>query len=519
MNWRIFALILLLAAGCPAEAPRYIIVFHNLNSFLDPADQDLAIEAYRGFDEVGRRNGVTVQPFFTGLSFGMYLRRAPQLMEELKNSGRDWHHHGANRPPNPQLIARVGNKPWPEALRVVEEYESSALDPRTGKLDPARPGGLKEMVAWFGRPPFSTGRFVRAPILAATKLQYGVRMGIGTHDWFGIPSSWLWYMGTLNRPDDAFVHPNFDFMDWVRVEWAKKQGQDPRSVKRIGPADQPSDIYTRIEQRLAQLDPDTSAFLTFGFHNNDFFGYNTETKKRYEPEYRKFFLEKADEFLRWITKTKGFRPVTLRQAYDMAAANVVTPAAGDARVFAGQIAESVEKEHSLPLYVRSKRSGHSLVEAWQVLAASLADRPPEVRDLFGPTALEPKSAAPIRAGVKEIRAAAKSLKMAGAIPAAVEVGGQRANAAEFLYLMAKAVEGSQTVEAQPLAMLPPVAPREQRFDDPLSLLQMWTLKPAYFARAGGRLQRATSVEVNLRGGRMQRDNEMRLLRPEDRPPW
>jgi hypothetical protein len=252
--------IVLLASATLAEGPRYIYVFHNLNSFIDPGDQDLAVEAYKGLEEVARRNGATVEPFFTGLSFEMYLARAPELMDALKKSGRDWHHHGANRPPNPQLIQRVGSKPWFEALRVVEEYESAALDIRTGELDPARPGGLKRMVEYFGRPPLSTGRFVRAPIMAATKTRYGAKMGVGTHDWFGIPSSWLWYMGTLNRPDDAFVHPNWDFMEWARVEWARKHGQDPKAVPRSRP-NEPWDIFEKIEERLKQLDPDTPAFL------------------------------------------------------------------------------------------------------------------------------------------------------------------------------------------------------------------------------------------------------------------
>jgi hypothetical protein len=157
--------------------------------------------------------------------------------------------------------------------------------------------------------------------------------------------------------------------------------------------------------------------------------------------------------------------------------------------------------------------GHSLAEAWQVLAGR--DR---IRDLLGPTELAPPSAGPVSASAEEVRAAARALP-ADAIPARVKVGAAEVNAAEFLYLMARAALGAQRAEAPPVTMTPPVGAREERFEDALSLLQMWTYKPAYFGKAGGRLQRATSVEVNLRTGRMWRDNEMRLLRPEDRPPW
>ncbi len=510
--------LLAMPLSAAAGAPRYIYMFHNINSFIAQSDQDLAVEAYKGIEAVAKRNGVPLEPFFTGLSFEMYLRNAPELMEELKNSGRDWNHHGANRPPKPQLIQRVGRKPWDEAIRVVDAYESQSLDIRTGKLDPTRVGGLKEIFEYFGRPPLATGRFVRAPILAAIKDRYHVRMGIGTHDWFGIPSSWLWYMGTLNRPDDAFVHPNWDFMEWVRVEWAIQHGEDPKTVQRARP-DEPWDIRVKIEQRLKQLDPNITGFLVFGFHNNDLFGYNYATRKRFDPAYRKFFLEKMDEFLKWIIREKGFQPISLRQVYNMAKANFILPTLADARIFAAQIIESVDKEKTLPLYVRSARSGHSLVEAWQVLRASLTGSKLDVKDLYGPTRMEPKASQPVRATAARIRAAARALPAGNSIPARVEVAGQQANAAEFLCLMARVVAGEKQAEAPPLPPAPPVAPRENRFNDPLSLLQMWTYKPAYFDKPGGRLQRATSVDVNLRSGRMWNENQMRLLRPEDRPPW
>ncbi|MCP5112173.1 MAG: hypothetical protein GY953_15195, partial [bacterium] len=68
--------IALLAAPLAAfgQAPRYLYMFHNINSFIPPSDQKLAVEAYRGIEDVAKRNGVPLEPFFTGLSFEMYLR-------------------------------------------------------------------------------------------------------------------------------------------------------------------------------------------------------------------------------------------------------------------------------------------------------------------------------------------------------------------------------------------------------------------------------------------------------------
>jgi hypothetical protein len=483
-------------AGTATAAPRYLVVFHNLNSFTDPADQDMAVEAYKGFEAVARRNGVTIQPYFTGLSFEMYLRKAPELMEELRNSGRDWNHHGANRPPRPIPMDRVRGKTWADAVRAIEDYEQYALDAVSGQLDPSQPGGLKRMTAWFGKPALCTGRYGNAPILAVTKDPYGVRMAVGTNDVFRLPSSWFWYMGTLNRPSDVFVHPNFDFIDWARVEFAKQQGQDPSTVKRNRP-NEPWNVYEKVAPRFDKLDPDIPAFLVIGFHNNDLFGGGNltemgQTGARMEAGFRKFFLQKMDEFLRWVTREKGFQPTTLRQVYSMARANYVTPAPADAGTMAAQIVQSVEQGKTLPLSVNSSRSGHSLVEAWQLLWATLAGVKPEFGDVLGPTALEEEGAVPVRASAAQVRTAARSLKPAKALPSHVEVAGQTINAARFLYLMAKIVGGAAEAEAPPLGMLPPVEPRDQRSRDSLSRLQMWTYKPAYFDKLGGRPQRAVS---------------------------
>ena len=487
-------ILVLLAALATAgyAAPRYLVVFHNLNSFTDAADQDMAVEAYKGFEAAARRNGITIQPYFTGLSFDMYLRKAPELLEELKRSGRDYHHHGANRPPRPIPMDRVRGKSWADAVRAIEDYEQYALDPLTGQLDSSRPGGLKAITAYFGRNALCTGRYGNAPILAAVKSTYGVRMAVGTNDVVRLPASWFWYMGTLNRPSDVFVHPNFDFIDWARVEYARKQGQDPATVKRNRPQG-PWNVYEKVEPRLAKLDPELPAFMVIGFHNNDLFGGGNltemgQTGSRMESGFRSFFLERMDEFLQWIVKKKGFQPVTLRQVYDMARANFVTPVRGDAASFAAQIIESAEKNKALPLCVNSARSGHSLVEAWQLLTAAVGQREPQFPDIFGPTAMEPPAAESVRATAQQIREAVRGLAPSDALPSRVTVAAAQVNTAQFLYLMAKAASGASEAESLPLSMLPPVEPRDPRNRDMLSRLQMWTYKPAYFGKLGGKPQ-------------------------------
>ena len=94
----------------------------------------------------------------------------------------------------------------------------------------------------------------------------------------------------------------------------------------------------------------------------------------------------------------------------------------------------------------------------------------------------------------EVRAAVRTL-LTGSILAHRQVGASEGNAAGFL--MARDAVGNY----QPAA--PPPANED--------------LHPAYIGAMGGRMQRATGVERNLRTGRMLRDNAMRLLCPDNRP--
>jgi len=230
------------------------------------------------------------------------------MMDELKQSGRDWHHHGSNRPPKPTPIDRVRGLAWPEAIKAVEEYEQYEIilpRPRPGvrpgqrpetrpeaRLDRSRAGGLKKMRVYFGRPPFATGRFVKAAILEVCK-QYGVKMGVGGQDWYKLPSAWSWHMGTLNRPDDVFVHPTWDFNPWARHCWLIQQGRQGDALVAEALPGEPIDAKEKIEKRIAKLDPDLPAFLTYCFHDNDFFGYRWDSLDRYSPEYGQDFPELA----------------------------------------------------------------------------------------------------------------------------------------------------------------------------------------------------------------------------------
>jgi hypothetical protein len=54
---------------------------------------------------------------------------------------------------------------------------------------------------------------------------------------------------------------------------------------------------------------------------------------------------------------------------------------------------------------------------------------------------------------------------------------------------------------------------------PLDKLQFWTHKPAFYADTGGRVQKATSTEVNVRGQEMRRSGRIRQMPANERPPF
>ncbi len=507
-------------------APRYLLTIVNLNYFRQSVDQRRAAQSMREFLRMARDCGVEPELFFTGLSFSMYRKCAPEILEGLRKSRRDWHHHGANRPPKPSPIDRVMGLPWEKAVKAVQEYEQYEIvqpdiatlrrlrirrGPRVGAtLDHSRVGGLKKMCRYFGRPPLATGRFGRAPILYVCK-QYGVKMGVGLQDLYNLDSGWLWYMGVLMRPDDVFIHPTWDFNEWARYEWERKNGRQPDPSQFRAPPGEPLDLKQKIEKRLARLDPNLPGFVTYCFHDNDFFGYSWTSPERYSSSYRAFYMRKCEEILRWLLKEKGLKPISLRQVYEMAAKHNLKPTLEEARTLAKQIAASVEAGRGLPSQVKTPRAAYALTEAWQLFAACLAGREPAFPDFIGPTRMGRATPGMGVVSRASVCAAARRVAVKGAVPSSVEVDGRRMNAAEFLYLMSRAVLGDERIRGRAVSMLQPLAARAGR-GHILEELQFWTYKPAYYA-AARRVQKATSTSVNRYGQAMRRMERRGSRRP------
>jgi hypothetical protein len=92
-----------------------------------------------------KQAGVKTSYWFTGLAAEQVQRVDPEFLRLLGEAGMPVGHHGANRPPNPQPIHRVKGQNWDDDVRAILDYESHAIDPRTGELDKTTIGGLKRM--------------------------------------------------------------------------------------------------------------------------------------------------------------------------------------------------------------------------------------------------------------------------------------------------------------------------------------------------------------------------------------
>jgi len=162
----------------------------------------------------------------------------------------------------------------------------------------------------------------------------------------------------------------------------------------------------------------------------------------------------------------------------------------------------------------------SLAETFEALAGALATyrqtgslpQTVDTHDLLGPTEVFTNSVTPATLPADAVldAAVAVSTAITDRLPSQVTVGGQTANPAEFLYLMAQeylAVAGGApaSVTLRPVSPLPQ-AVIQNPLADPLTKLQFWTYKPALFAPTpmseGFRLQhlRTVAITADAEGG-------------------
>lgn len=462
-----------------ALARVYLQVSLNVNYSSAPAEQRAIAATVRRHLALLERYGIEGNYYFTGLAAEMLQEVDPGLIERLRELAAEGRitidHHGANRPPHPMPVERVHGRDWEEDVQAILEYESYALDPATGTLDPSRPGGLKRMIETFGREPFSTGRFFQASILYVAKL-FGVRMAVGLQENVGAPCGDAWFLGVLNRPDGVTIVPR------TVLRWA-----------RGGPSP-----LAELEREVAALPRDRIRLVSLLMHDHDFFrGQTTAQAER--------TWERYEALLRWA-RERGYKPLSLSALYAMAyddRERVIS------REELGEVAESYVAQvepgppHYPPDYIDLGDDCFSLADAWQALVQALAGYSakgalPErvrTRDILGPTELVELETRPRTVAAEEVlrSAVAATTALGDRVPTTVRLPGSgiEIDAAEHLYLLTREFLALLAGTAEPVELLPielvprdvaaigtqPGAPGWWRADR-LTEQQFWTFKPA-----------------------------------------
>lgn len=435
------------------------------------ADEDAAKEnckLLRRHMALFRSVGAQASYWFTGLAADQVNRLDPSLFDDIVELGMPIGHHGANRPPNPQPIHRVHGVDWLQDVAAMLEYESSAIDPRTGRLDPARAGGLKMLQQITGGRVKATGRFFEASILFAAK-QLGCESMIGLKENTGAPIEAGWFLGMKGMPDMLVITPRH----------LRQTSADPDCA------------FRDIENFISHHRPDTIGSIAVVAHDHDFEGPVDAQGPAKE------FWEAHERVLRWAAAHSKLKVTTFDEILDQVEDDRHKTVDRNALLkIAGALARA---KGAPPEYIALDGDYLSLADAFQALASGLSSfarngcLPEQVKtlDILGPTKYCPGEPATSASGESDERsiqgrdviAIASGLDLSKEIPSRLTVGGRDINPATFLRLMASTI-GNIASSGQPGVLqsgpglnVLPIGAQRNILADPLTKLQFWTFKP------------------------------------------
>jgi len=407
------------------------------------------------------RLGIKADYYFTGLAAEKLAEWSPETLERLLHSGHGIDYHGANRPPYPQLVEQIKGEDWEEDVETAWTYEAEGVNPATGE----HVGGIAAFQKVFGQEPFATGRFFEASILYVDK-RLGARMGVGLKDNTGGPRNDAWFLGVLNRPEQAGLPAS-------GLARAALRGEDEEFLAHARA------LLTSLEGPFA--------VATLPIHDHDFY--------KFPPEGQEKVWSLYERTLR-LALELGYKPVTLREIYAMVRNGPAPTISREELIRAAQsLVQTMESTGYPPDYVQAGEMPYSLAEVFEALARALAHYVEagglpdlvETHDLLGPTAYRPSEAVEATLPAEAVLEAAVAVAegLVEEIPSQVAVGDFRVNPAEFLYLIAQealALAGSGPAPAalRPLSLLP-LSVVEDEQADPLTKLQFWTYNPAVFS--------------------------------------
>ena len=464
---------------------RTLIQFRmNVNHFADEAEARENCRMLRRHLDLFKQAGVKASYWFTGLAAEQVQRLDPEFIRLLNEAGMPVAHHGANRPPSPQPIHRVKGENWQDDVRAILDYESHALDPRTGALDKTRVGGLKRMQEMFSNRVQATGRFFQASILYVTK-QFGCRAMVGLKDNTGGSTNAAWFLGVKGMPDARSIGPE------MLKAAATGQFDPSRFIE---------NFVSERETRNAKRETEVQSLAVL-IHDTDFLSG--------PPALRQRLWETYERLVRWAAKHPRLKVVTFEEILDRIADDRTKTVSRAALLKAAEIVSA--SPTAPPDYVDLSGDYLSLADTFQAFAQSLrafaetGKLPESVKtmDLLGPTEAHRSGLPVVMAAVplpkvtgEEVVAAAKQVcaEMTDRIPAQVSVGNLKLNPAEFLFAMAQTVTAiTQTGKPAPLSLHAieqlPRGVRENKLADPLTKLQFWTFKPERWEAARERQSR------------------------------
>lgn len=449
------------------ERTVYFHVALNINYWANEQELKTNVETIKRHIALIQRYKIKADYYFTWLAAKQLMAVAPEIFTQLQEAGMGIHHHGANRDPRPQPVQRAKGQNWEEDVKAIREYEIHDIDPKTGQLLPGV-GGLKGLLELYKLPIFSTGRWVKAPILYVTK-DFGLKMGVGLTENVGAPRPDAWYLGMLNRPEGPNLTPGDEL-----VPWALTGRGDP---------------IAQLEKEIAQIPPDQFPVVGLLIHDTDFV--NHAPREKIWGAYEKV--------IQWALNK--LKPATAREFYAMARPdierNFTKEQIGQA---AEQIVQFSESFGAPPLYIDLNGDCLNLADAFQTLTSALVSYAQtktfpttvRVRDILGPTE-EFRSDLPVRQAatllptvtIEQTLSVAKALGITDRVPAQISIASKAINPAEWLYLAAKVYLKLQRGETNGDLSLFSVSLYASQVQtnakaDRLTKLQFWTYKPARY---------------------------------------
>lgn len=442
------------------EAGIYCLISFNINLQHSIQDAQEDIQTIKRHIKLMQKYNIKADYYFTWSALKQLIKVEPNLIKIIKDAGMDIHHHGANRPPRPQLIDRIKGEDWNEDVGIVEEYELHDINPQTGQLLSAK-GGLSKLKDYSDEGFFSTGRFFQSSILYVCK-KFGAKMCVGLKDNTGVSRDDAWFMGVLNRPSDFGI--GFKVFSENRVK----------------------SVITRLEDMIKKRVRNKPFFFSSPIHDYDFF---QKDRRGLSQDEQEKIWQNYESLWSWIRANPEIEVINMREVYEMAIDDRNRNIQKNTIIKLAEIISEVKSY--LPEFLDLGDDYFSLNDTFQAFVEALKyyydnKTLPEsvfVQDLLGPTDEFEGITNYVTIKESDLLGAVNKIKIKEEIPAQISVGSLKLNPAEFLVLMAKELfslsqeNKLEDIELHSVEMIPEGVLENQKADK-LTKLQSWTFKPA-----------------------------------------